>query len=381
MKTIAILGSTGSVGKQALEVVAENPNLFRVCLLTSNTNIELLVIQAKAFLPKLVIIADESKFQALKQALSSFPIEVQAGEAALASSVLMSEIDLVLTALMGYCGLLPTINAIKCGKTIALANKETMVVAGELINSLAQKHHVAILPVDSEHSAIYQCLQGEKHETIEKLILTASGGPFKGKSSDFLKNVTPEQALVHPNWKMGAKITIDSASLMNKGLEIIEARWLFAINPSQIEVIVHPQSVIYSMVQFTDGSIKAQLGVADMRLPIQYAMGFPNRIKNSHKRYNFIKEGNFSFEEPDPKTFRNLALAIEALNKGGNMPCILNAANEIVVDGFLKKRIGFLAMSEVIDKCMNTVSFVSNPVYDDYVESDAETRRLALSLI
>ena len=291
------------------------------------------------------------------------------------------DIDIVLTALVGYCGLLPTINALRHGKTVALANKETLVVAGELITRLAREHGTILLPVDSEHSAIFQCLLGEKIESVEKLILTASGGPFLGKNSDFLKSVTPAQALRHPNWTMGSKITIDSASLMNKGLEIIEAKWLFDLPSSKIDVVVHPQSIIHSMVQFVDGSIKAQLGVPDMKLPIQYAFGYPDRISNISERYNFLNGASFTFLEPDSKTFRNLALAIESLEQGGNMPCILNAANEVVVAGFLNNQLGFLEMSEVIENCMKKINFIKSPRYDDFVETDSETRKLALSLI
>lgn len=381
LKTIAILGSTGSIGKQALEVIKAHPDRFRAAVLSSNTSAELLIAQAIEFHPDTVIIADKSRYNQVRDALKGLPIEVQAGNAALAEVVCKPELDIVLTALMGYCGLLPTINALKNGKTVALANKETLVVAGELITGLARKHGTILLPVDSEHSAIFQCLVGEATSSVEKLILTASGGPFIGKTTDFLKSVTPEQALRHPNWNMGSKITIDSASLMNKGLEIIEARWLFDLPVAQIDVLVHPQSIIHSMVQFTDGSIKAQLGVPDMKLPIQYAFGYPERIKNKNPRYDFLRGASFSFQEPDSKTFRNLALAIESLARGGNMPCILNAANEIVVAGFLNKQIGFLEMSTVIETCMEKMSYIASPVYDDYVQTDQETRQLALSLI
>lgn len=381
IKNIAILGSTGSIGKQALDVVRCNRDKFRVRVLTSNTSTELLISQAIEFRPDTVIIADPAKYLDVKNALSGFVLDIQSGNQAIAEVVTGSEIDIVLTALVGYCGLLPTINALRHGKTVALANKETLVVAGELITRLAREHGTILLPVDSEHSAIFQCLQGEKIESVEKLILTASGGPFLGKNSDFLKSVTPAQALKHPNWTMGSKITIDSASLMNKGLEIIEAKWLFDLPASKIDVVVHPQSIIHSMVQFVDGSIKAQLGVPDMKLPIQYAFGYPDRISNTNERYDFLKGASLTFLEPDSKTFRNLALAIESLEQGGNMPCILNAANEIVVAGFLNNQLGFLEMSEVIENCMKKIEFIRSPRYDDFVETDSETRKLALSLI
>ena len=381
IKNIAILGSTGSIGRQALDVVRLNIDKFRVRVLTSNTSSELLISQAIEFRPDTVIIADPAKYQEVKSALAGYVTAVQSGIQAIAEVVTGPDIDIVLTALVGYCGLLPTINALRHGKTVALANKETLVVAGELITRLAREHGTILLPVDSEHSAIFQCLLGEKIESVEKLILTASGGPFLGKNSDFLKSVTPAQALRHPNWTMGSKITIDSASLMNKGLEIIEAKWLFDLPSSKIDVVVHPQSIIHSMVQFVDGSIKAQLGVPDMKLPIQYAFGYPDRISNINERYNFLNGASFTFLEPDSKTFRNLALAIESLEQGGNMPCILNAANEVVVAGFLNNQLGFLEMSEVIENCMKKINFIKSPRYDDFVETDSETRKLALSLI
>lgn len=381
IKNIAILGSTGSIGKQALDVVRLNIDKFKVRVLTSNTSSELLISQAIEFRPDTVIIADPAKYQEVKSALAGYVTDVQSGIQAIAEVVTGPDIDIVLTALVGYCGLLPTINALRHGKTVALANKETLVVAGELITRLAREHGTILLPVDSEHSAIFQCLLGEKIESVEKLILTASGGPFLGKNSDFLKSVTPAQALRHPNWTMGSKITIDSASLMNKGLEIIEAKWLFDLPSSKIDVVVHPQSIIHSMVQFVDGSIKAQLGVPDMKLPIQYAFGYPDRISNINERYNFLNGASFTFLEPDSKTFRNLALAIESLEQGGNMPCILNAANEVVVAGFLNNQLGFLEMSEVIENCMKKINFIKSPRYDDFVETDSETRKLALSLI
>jgi len=381
IKNIAILGSTGSIGRQALDVVRLNIDKFRVRVLTSNTSSELLISQAIEFRPDTVIIANPAKYQEVKSALAGYVTDVQSGIQAIAEVVTGPDIDIVLTALVGYCGLLPTINALRHGKTVALANKETLVVAGELITRLAREHGTILLPVDSEHSAIFQCLLGEKIESVEKLILTASGGPFLGKNSDFLKSVTPAQALTHPNWTMGSKITIDSASLMNKGLEIIEAKWLFDLPSSKIDVVVHPQSIIHSMVQFVDGSIKAQLGVPDMKLPIQYAFGYPDRISNINERYNFLNGASFTFLEPDSKTFRNLALAIESLEQGGNMPCILNAANEVVVAGFLNNQLGFLEMSEVIENCMKKINFIKSPRYDDFVETDSETRKLALSLI
>ena len=380
-KNIAILGSTGSVGTQTLEVIAGNADLFNVFLITANSNAFLLIKQALEFLPQYAIICDESKYAEVKEALSHTPVKVLSGIGAINEMVTHPDIDMVLTAMMGFAGLEPTIAAIKAGKDIALANKETLVVAGELITSLAKKHGVKILPVDSEHSAIYQCLVGEEYETIEKIIITASGGPFRGKSISFLENVTREDALKHPNWVMGAKITIDSASLMNKGLEVIEAKWLFGLEADQIEVIVHPQSIIHSMVQFHDGSIKAQLGVPDMKLPIQYALSYPGRIKNNFKRLDFTSYPQLTFEKPDLTTFRNLDLAYTALKQGGNMPCIINAANEIAVKGFLDNTIGFLAMSDIIETCMQKISFMSSPVLDDYLNTDKETRIFAQNLI
>jgi len=381
LKTIAILGSTGSIGTQALEVIRSQPGMFNISLLTSNTNAMLLVRQALEFKPEHVVIADDRFFHVVKEALSQERIRVHSGHEPIAELVKLPEIEIVITGLVGYCGLLPTINAIKTGKRIALANKETMVVAGDLIRELLKSSPSAIIPVDSEHSAIFQCLQGEDRDSVEKLILTASGGPFRGKDRGFLATVSLGQALKHPNWSMGAKITIDSASLMNKGLEIIEARWLFDIDPDQIEVVVHPQSIIHSMVQFRDGSVKAQLSTHDMKLPIQYALGFPERLKNSNPRYDFLKGGSLSFEEPDLETFRNLTLAREAVNMGGNMPCILNAANEVVVAEFLNKRIKFLEMSDVIERCMQEIKYVPVPAYQDYVETDLETRKFAAQLV
>jgi 1-deoxy-D-xylulose-5-phosphate reductoisomerase len=381
IKNIAILGSTGSIGTQALEVIAQNPDRFRAYALTALSNATLLIEQAITFLPEYVIIADESKLAPVKAALAHLPVNVLGGYQAINDVVTITEVDTVLTALVGFAGLEPTIAAIKAGKTIALANKETLVVAGELITDLAKQHDVKILPVDSEHSAIFQCLAGEENNPIEKLILTASGGPFRGKSSAFLADVTRAQALNHPNWVMGAKITIDSASLMNKGLEVIEAKWLFDVDFEQIDVIVHPQSIIHSMVQFEDGSIKAQMGLPDMRLPIQYALGYPERIKNDFKRFDFVNYPNLTFEKPDLETFRNLALAYEALNKGGNMPCIINAANEVAVAGFLQGEVGFLHMSDVIETCMQKISYLTKPQLADYLNTDKETRILARNLI
>ena len=381
VKNIAILGSTGSIGTQALQVIGQNPKLFRAYVLTALSNADLLIEQANSFLPEYVIIADEAKYPQVKAALAHLPVKVLAGYSAICELVTLPEVDTVLTALVGFAGLEPTIAAIKAGKTIALANKETLVVAGELITDLAKQHGVKILPVDSEHSAIFHCLAGEEGNSVEKLIITASGGPFRGKSSDFLATVTRAQALNHPNWVMGAKITIDSASLMNKGLEVIEAKWLFDVAIEQIEVVVHPQSIIHSMVQFEDGSIKAQMGLPDMRLPIQYALAYPERIKNNFKRFDFLNYPNLTFEKPDVATFRNLALAYEALNKAGNMPCIINAANEVAVAGFLNGEVGFLHMSDVIEACMQKITFMPKPQLADYLNTDKETRILAQSLI
>lgn len=379
-KTIAIVGSTGSIGTQALEVVRQNAQRFSVALLSAQQNVDLLAAQALEFNPKQVIIGDESKLSELKARLSGTSIHVSSGAAALIEGVTLPEIDLVLTALVGFAGLEPTLAAITAGKDIALANKETLVVAGDLVTRLAKQHGVQILPVDSEHSAIFQCLVGEQ-QPIEKLILTASGGPFRGKNASFLSCVTTEQALKHPNWVMGAKITIDSASLMNKGLEVIEAKWLFNVTPEQIEVVVHPQSIVHSLVQFTDGSIKAQLGLPDMKLPIQYALGYPERIANTFKRFNFVDYPTLSFEQADTNTFRNLGLAYAAIARGGNVPCMLNAANEVVVSAFLAKRIGFLEMSDVIATCMDKIAYISSPTLHDYLQTDTESRQLAERLV
>ncbi|MBP6403150.1 MAG: 1-deoxy-D-xylulose-5-phosphate reductoisomerase [Bacteroidia bacterium] len=380
-KHIAILGSTGSIGTQALDVIRQQPDHFVVEVLTSNNNADLLIRQAITFLPNAVVIVDVSKLDYVRQELSAYPVKVYGGEQALAEIVEMDSIDLVLTALVGYAGLKPTLNAIRAGKHIALANKETLVVAGELVTALAKEKAVNIYPVDSEHSAIFQCLAGEWHNPIEKIYLTASGGPFRGRDKNFLSSVKKEQALKHPNWDMGAKITIDSASLMNKGLEMIEAKWLFNLKPSQIDVIVHPQSIVHSIVQFQDGSMKAQMGLPDMKLPIQYALAYPQRLKSEFPRFDFINYPSLTFEKPDPESFRNLSLAIHAMEKGGNLPCIVNAANEIAVAAFLKDQIGFLEMSELIEECMNRISFLAHPGYEDYVQTDAETRKMALELI
>ena len=378
-KQIAILGSTGSIGTQALQVIEEHPDLYEVYAITANNRVDKLIEQARKFQPEAVVIANEDKYQQLKDALADLPIKVYAGAEALWEIVESGPVNIVLTAMVGYAGLKPTINAIKAGKTIALANKETLVVAGELITELAQQYRTPILPVDSEHSAIFQCL--EMNNPISKVILTASGGPFRTFSMEQLATVTKEQALKHPNWSMGAKITIDSASMMNKGFEVIEAKWLFGVKPEQIEVVVHPQSVIHSMVEYMDGAVKAQLGVPDMRLPIQYAFSYPKRESLSGERLDFMKCNTLTFEAPDTKRFRNLAFAYEAMNRGGNMACILNAANEVVVAAFLKDQISFLGMSDVIEKTMNKVSFISNPTYNDYVETDAIARRIAAEFV
>jgi len=380
-KHIAILGSTGSIGTQALEVIETNPDHFVVEVLTAQRNADLLIEQAAIFKPNAVVIGEDNLYDQVFAALDPLDIKVYAGEKALASVVEMDTIDVVLTALVGYAGLLPTIKAINAGKNIALANKETLVVAGELITKLAEEKGVNIYPVDSEHSAIFQCLVGEFHNPIEKIILTASGGPFRGRDIEYLKSVTKAQALKHPNWEMGAKITIDSASLMNKGLEVIEAKWLFGLKADQIDVVVHPQSIIHSMVQFEDGSIKAQMGLPDMKLPIQFALGFPERLKNDFPRFSFVEYPNLTFEQPDTTTFRNLALAYEAMAQGGNMPCVLNAANEVVVDAFLKDNIGFLAMSDVVEQSMQKIAKINKPSLEDYVETDKETRIIALELV
>lgn len=379
-RNIAILGSTGSIGTQALDVIRENPDQFEVYALTANENIDLLIKQAREFLPEAVVIANENKYSQLKEALQDLPIKVWAGSESIAQVVQSEPINMVLTAMVGYSGLKPTINAIKAKKAIALANKETLVVAGELITELALEHKVPILPVDSEHSAIFQCLNGER-SPIEKIFLTASGGPFRKHSREQLEKATKAEALKHPNWDMGAKVTIDSASLMNKGLEMIEARWLFDVMPDQIEVVVHPQSIIHSMVQFEDSSIIAQLGLPDMHLPIQYALAYPNRLKSNFKRLDFFELKTMTFEKPDMERFRNLSFAFEAARKKGNMACTMNAANEIAVDAFLKERVGFLQMSDIIEKTMHKTSFITAPSYEDYVQTDMEARYIAQEFI
>lgn len=380
-KSIAILGSTGSIGTQALEVIAAHPEHLEVEVLTAQNNAALLIEQAKRFNPNAVVIGNDAVYKQVKEALDPLNIKVFTGENAIASVVEMDSIDLVLTALVGYAGLKPTIHAIQAGKNIALANKETLVVAGELITNLAQKKGVNIYPVDSEHSAIFQCMVGEFHNKIEKIILTASGGPFRGKKKDELKAVTKAQALKHPNWSMGAKVTIDSATLMNKGLEVIEAKWLFGLQANQVEVVVHPQSIVHSIVQFEDGSMKAQMGLPDMKLPIQFALTYPQRLKSGFPRFNFSQYPALTFEQPDTETFRNLALAFEALKRGGNMPCVLNAANEVAVEAFLKDRIGFLEMSALVERCLSKMDYIANPNYEDYVHTDTKTRVKANELI
>ena len=379
-RQLAILGSTGSIGTQALEVVSEHSDLFEVYALTANNQVDLLINQARKYMPEVVVIANERKYPELKEALEDLPIKVWAGADAIAQMVQSEPIDMVLTAMVGYSGLRPTISAIKAGKAIALANKETLVVAGELIMKLAAEHKVPILPVDSEHSAIFQCLTGAYDNPIEKILLTASGGPFRRKTLEELATVTKAQALRHPNWTMGAKITIDSASMMNKGFDMIEAKWLFDVTPDQVQVVVHPQSVIHSMVQFEDGAVIAQLGIPDMKLPIAYAFSFPTRMRSMAPRLDFNQYSTLTFEEPDMERFRNLAFAFEAARQGGNMPCILNAANEVVVAAFLQDRIGFLQMSDVIERTMRKASFIVNPSYEDYVATDTEARRLAAEL-
>ncbi len=380
-RRIAILGSTGSIGMQAVEVIKAHPDRFQVEVLTTNNNAELLIAQAADLRPNVVVICNEAKYDAVFAALDPLDIKVYAGANSIASVVQMDTIDVVLTAMVGYAGLLPTIKAIEAKKSIALANKETLVVAGDLITQLARQHGVNIYPVDSEHSAIFQCLVGEFHNPIEKIILTASGGPFRGKNRDFLATVTKAQALKHPNWTMGAKITIDSATLMNKGLEVIEAKWLFGLSPEQIDVVVHPQSIIHSLVQFEDGSLKAQMGLPDMRLPIQFALGYPDRLKSDFPRFDFMNYPSLTFEKPDTDTFQNLSLAFEALRRGGNAACIINAANEVAVDAFLQDKIRFLDIADIIADCLETASFVPTPTYADYVATDEETRRLATEKI
>ncbi|WP_411274442.1 1-deoxy-D-xylulose-5-phosphate reductoisomerase [Daejeonella sp.] len=381
LKNIAILGSTGSIGTQALEVIRQHPDRFRAFVLTAQSNADMLIAQAIEFKPAYVVIGSREKYEDLQFVLHPYGIKVLCGIDDMCEVVSHADISMVLTAMVGFAGLRPTLAAIRAGKDIALANKETLVVAGELVTSLAEKHKVKILPVDSEHSAIFQCLAGEENNAIEKIYLTASGGPFRGKSSEFLESITKKEALKHPNWVMGEKITIDSASLMNKGLEVIEAKWLFNLDVSQIDVIVHPQSIIHSIVQFRDGSMKAQMGLPDMKLPIQYAIAYPERLASNFPRFNFMDFPNLSFEQADKKTFRNLALAFDALNAGGNMPCVINAANEVVVAEFLNNRVGFLQMSDVIENCMAEISFVVDPTLDDYMETDRQTRMYAQDLV
>ena len=381
LKRIALFGSTGSIGAQALEVIAANPDKFTVEVLTAHTNDELLVKQALLFNPNIVVIGNEKKYLSVKEALASTSIKVFCGEKALEEVAEMDCYDLMLAAIVGYAGLRPTLKAITKGKAIALANKEALVVAGDIMMQMAIENKVPIIPVDSEHSAIFQCLIGETRNKIEKIILTASGGPFLGRKPNYLVNVKKEHALQHPNWTMGAKISIDSATLMNKGLEMIEAKWLFNLKPEQIQVVIHPQSIIHSMVQFEDGSIKAQMGLPDMKLPIQYALGFPKRFKNDLPRYDFRRVSTLNFEEPDLKTFRNLVLSMEALNKGGNLPCVMNAANEIAVYAFLRNRINFLEMTDVIEKTMQNIAFIEKPTLEEYFESDGEARNFAADII
>ncbi len=380
-KRVAILGSTGSIGTQTLEVIRQHSSDFQVEVLTAQNNADLLIKQALEFVPNAVVIGNEAHYHKVREALIPKDIKVFAGQKAIAQVVEMETIDVVLTALVGYSGLIPTIHAIKAGKQIALANKETLVVAGEIITALAKENGVNIFPVDSEHSAIFQCLIGEFHNPIEKIILTASGGPFRGKDREFLKSVTKAQALKHPNWEMGAKITIDSASLMNKGREVIEAKWLFGLKTEQIEVVVHPQSIIHSLVQFEDGSLKAQLGLPDMRIPIQFALSFPDRLKNDFERFDFLNYPNLTFERPDKKTFRNLQLAFDALAMGGNAPCILNASNEIAVAAFLREEVGFLEMSDLIAETLAKAEFIAQPSLEDYVGTDLRAREITQELI
>lgn len=381
VKRIAIFGSTGSIGTQCLEVIAANPELFSAEILTAQNNDELLIKQALEFNPNVVVIGDEKKYLKVKDALAHTDVKVFAGEAAIEEAAGMDCYDMMLAAIVGYAGLKPTLRAIENAKPIALANKETLVVAGEIVMQKAVEKRIPIIPVDSEHSAIFQCLVGEGRNKIEKIVLTASGGPFRGRKPNFLVNVKRDHALQHPNWAMGAKITIDSATLMNKGLEMIEAKWLFNLQPDQIQVVVHPQSIIHSMVMFDDGSIKAQMGLPDMKLPIQYAMAFPHRIANKFPRYDFRKPDTLTFEEPDLRTFRSLALAMEALNKGGNMPCVLNAANEIAVYAFLRNRVGFLDMTEMVERTINKIPFIEKPTLEELFESDGEARNFAATLI
>lgn len=380
-RNIAILGSTGSIGHQALEVINENPDFFGISVLTANQNAETLIQQAQQYQPNTVVIGDDQQFEKVRDALFPQGIKVFAGTESLEQIMTLDEIDMVLTGVVGFSGLKPTLNAIEAGKDIALANKETLVVAGELITAKAREHNVSIIPVDSEHSAIFQCLAGETTNPIEKIYLTASGGPFRGKTYEELKHVSKSQALKHPNWDMGAKITIDSASLMNKGLEVIEAKWLFALEDYQIDVIIHPQSIVHSIVQFEDGAMKAEMGLADMRIPIQYALTYPYRLSNSFPRFNFLDYSELTFEQPDQTTFKNLELAFEALKNQGNKACILNAANEIAVDAFLKDQITFTEIFSTNEQCMNNIDFINHPSLDDYLATDQQTRTYAKNLI
>jgi 1-deoxy-D-xylulose-5-phosphate reductoisomerase len=380
-KRIGLFGSTGSIGKQTLDVIRANPDKFSASILTAHSNHELLISQALEFNPRVVVITDPTHYQTIKQVLDPKGIIVMAGDESLEEAASMDIYDMMMAAIVGFAGLKPTLKAIESGKDIGLANKETLVVAGDVVMALAAQKNISIIPVDSEHSAIFQCLVGENHNPVEKIILTASGGPFLGRKPNFLVNVKREHALQHPNWSMGAKISIDSSTLMNKGLEMIEAKWLFDLEPAQIEVVIHPQSIIHSMVQFKDNSIKAQMGLPDMKLPIQYAMAYPNRIGNDFPRFNFLKSATLTFDPPDIKTFRNLALAMTAMNKGGNLPCIMNAANEIAVYGFMKNRLGFLDMTEVIEKTMEKIPFIQKPTLTQYFESDADAREYSASLI
>ncbi len=380
-KRIAILGSTGSIGRQTLEVIEQHPDSFEVEVLVARDSVAELIKQARKFQPNAIVIGNKKRYHEVKNALASEPIKVYAGSDAINQIVQSDTVDIVLTAMVGFAGLTPTVNAIKAGKTIALANKETLVVAGEIITRLAHEHKVSILPVDSEHSAIFQCLAGEFQNPIEKIYLTASGGPFRGKSVEFMKSVTREQALKHPNWSMGDKITIDSASLMNKGLEAIEAKWLFGLKPDQIDIIVHPQSIVHSIVQFEDGSMKAQMGLPDMRLPIQYALTFPERIKSDFERFDFFNYPQLTFEKVDRLTFRNVNLSYQAMKEGGSMPCVMNAANEVAVEVFLNGGIGFLQMSDVIEESMSRVGFIVHPTLDDYIMLDDEARKVAYEII
>ena len=380
-KQVAILGSTGSIGTQTLEVIEKNPDHFNLEILTARNNADVLIAQTRKFLPNHVVITNEDKYEYVSQKLSDLPVKVYAGTDALEQIVEMDSVDIIMSALVGFSGLQPTLRAIRAGKDIALANKETLVVGGDLVTKSAIENNVNIYPVDSEHSAIFQCIVGEEMNPIEKIILTASGGPFLGKDRAYLQHVTREEALKHPNWCMGDKVTIDSASMMNKGLEVIEAKWLFGLRPDQIEVIIHPQSIIHSLVQFEDGSLKAQLGIPDMKLPIQYALGFPKRLKSDLERFSFSKYPNLTFQSPDMEIFPNLSLAYRALDKGGNMPCVLNAANEVTVNAFLEGKLGFFDMPGVIEKTMNSVAFIATPDLNDYVETDSEARKIAGSYL